>query len=442
MSYPNASPDGTSRRYHYAFAFTSNQDLKMAQPLPGMKPRPDQALALNMKLLSHHELEGFGGMGEGMAMQLVRDGRRILWLAHESAPKNFTGVDVTDPRAPRVVVQTELPHAKVRSNSLDVVGDVMAVAYQTQATGLTPAGFDLFDISVPEQPKLISHFDASGRHSRGVHALWFVDGEFVHMASGAADFQPRHPFDDQFYRIVDVSNHQRPTEVGRWWLPGTREGDSTPPPPRLDPKFDAGFRAHNTNVFPQRPDRAYVGYIDGGAVILDIADKTHPKLVGRWQYSPPFNGFTHTVLPLFDRNLLIVSDECVKDNGFDWPKLVWVLDARMESNPVPISTLPPAPQAAFARRGGRFGAHNLHENLPVPTSWTSDQIVIGTFFNGGVPAYDIADPFSPPEGAPIFPRAPAPGPSGAIQLNDAYVDERRIVYTVDRFVGRLYILER
>ena len=124
--------------------------------------RRDQALSLNMRLLAHHELEGFGGIGEGMAMQLARDGRRILWLAHESAPKNFTGVDVTDPRAPRVVVQTELPHAKVRSNSLDVVGDVMAVAYQTQITGLTPAGFDLFDISVPEQPKRISHFDASG----------------------------------------------------------------------------------------------------------------------------------------------------------------------------------------------------------------------------------------------------------------------------------------
>ncbi|HEX7559595.1 MAG TPA: hypothetical protein VF386_10365, partial [Usitatibacter sp.] len=148
----------------------------MARTLPGSGSRSDQALSLNMRLIAHHELQGFGGLGEGMALQLARDGRRILWLAHESAPKNFTGVDVTDPRAPRVVVQTELPHAKVRSNSLDVVGDTMAVAYQTQTTGLTPAGFDLFDVSVPERPKLISHFDASGAHSRGVHALWFVDG--------------------------------------------------------------------------------------------------------------------------------------------------------------------------------------------------------------------------------------------------------------------------
>src|SRR5947208_11968546 len=131
-------PDRTSRRYHYASAFTSNQDLKMAQPLPGMRPRPDQALSLNMKLVSHHELQGFGGIGEGMGMQLARDGRRILWLAHESAPKNFTAVDVTDPKNLKMVVQTELPHAKVRSNSLDVVGDVMAVAYQTNAVNTKP----------------------------------------------------------------------------------------------------------------------------------------------------------------------------------------------------------------------------------------------------------------------------------------------------------------
>jgi hypothetical protein len=319
--------------------------------------RADQTLAWNMQLLAHHELQGFGGLGEGMGMQQTRDGRRILWLAHESAPKNFTGVDVTDPRAPKVVVQTDLPHAKMRSNSLDVVGDVLAVAYQTSGVNLQPAGFDLFDVAKPEAPKRIVHFDASGPHSRGVHALWFVDGETIHMASGAPDFEPRNPKDDQFYRIVDVRKPSQPVEVGRWWLPGTRDGDDAPPPERLTGKFDLGFRAHNTNVFPDRPDRAYIGYIDGGAVILDIADRSRPKLVARWRYSPPFNGFTHTVLPIPKRDLLIVSDECVFDDGFDWPKLVWVVDARVESNPVPVATLPMPPYEAFAGRGGRYGAH-------------------------------------------------------------------------------------
>jgi hypothetical protein len=408
---------------------------------PAAAARPDQTLSLNMKLLAHHELDGYGGLGEGMSMQKTQDGRRILWLAHESAPKNFTGVDVTDPLNPRVVVQTELPHMKVRSNSLDVVGDILAVAYQTQTVGLKPAGVDLFDISVPEKPRLLSHFDCSGPWSRGVHALWFVDGKTIHMSSGAPDFQPRNPLDDQFYRVLDVSDPTKPVEAGRWWYPGTREGDVEPAPARLPGIFDVGFRTHNTNVFPERPDRAFIGYIDGGMIVLDISDLSNMKVVSKWNHSPPFNGFTHTVLPLFERNLWIVSDECVQDNGADWPKLVWVLDSRNEANPVPIGTFPAPPYDAFARRGGRFGAHNLHENLPGPLSYRSDHIVIGTFFNAGVRVYDTSDPYRVEEIAYFVPGAPRLSPAGAIQLNDVYVDENRIVYTVDRFTGGLYILE-
>ena len=172
----------------------------------------------------------------------------------------------------------------------------------------------------------------------------------------AADFEPTHPYDDQFYRIIDVRDLSRPREAGRWWYPGTRKGDSAPPPARLDAKFDMGFRAHNTNVFPKRPGRAYIGYIDGGAVILDISNKGRPKLVSLWRYSPPFNGMCHTVLPLLDRDLLIVSDECVQDDGADWPKLVRVVDeAFVWSVPRWVFThrgLPVPEAAARAVRGG------------------------------------------------------------------------------------------
>jgi len=405
---------------------------------------PSDTLSLNMKLLAHHELEGFGGIGEGINIQQTPDGRRILWLAHESAPKNFTGVDVTDPRKPKVVVQTDLPHKKVRSNSLDVVGNTMVVAYQTRELGAQPAGIDIFDVSKPESPRLISHFDRSGPHSRGVHAVWFVDGEYVHMASGAGDFQPRDPLDDQCYQIIDVRNPSKPVEAGRWWAPGTREGDAEPTPRRKEGAFmvgKKGFRAHNTNVFPERPDRAYVGYIDYGAMVLDISDKSRPKPIGRWSNCPPYPGFTHTVLPLFSKDVWLVSDESVEDAANDWAKLVWVVDARLETHPLSIATLPMPPKDAFAKRGGRFGAHNRHENLPLPTSFRSDNLIFGTFFNGGVRAYDLSNPYQPKEVGYFVPGAPKLSPAGAIQLNDVWVDERGIVYTVDRFAGGLYTLE-
>jgi hypothetical protein len=164
----------------------------------------------NMTLLSQDTLVGFGGMGEGMCMQVAPDGRRIMWLAHESGPKNFTGVDVTDPRKPKVVVQTELPIVNMRSNSLEVTGDIMAVAYQTPGVNEQKVGVELFDLSTPENPKSISFFDCSGPHSRGVHQLWFADGEYVHCAAGSDDFVPTNPKDDQFYRCIDVRKPSTP----------------------------------------------------------------------------------------------------------------------------------------------------------------------------------------------------------------------------------------
>ncbi len=91
---------------------------------------------------------------------------------------------------------------------------------------------------------------------------------------------PKNPLDDQILMIVDLQNPKNPTEVGRWWLPGTRAGDDAPAPARVHP-FDSGFRLHTLLVSPERPDRAYVGWIDGGIIVLDIADKTNPKEIPR-----------------------------------------------------------------------------------------------------------------------------------------------------------------
>ena len=71
----------------------------------------------------------------------------------------------------------------------------------------------------------------------------------------------------------------------------------------------------------------------------------------------------------------------------------------------------------------------------------SETVIVGTFFNGGVRAFDLSDPFRPEEVAHFVPPAPSGSPRGAAQLNDVFVDERGVVYTVDRFTGGLYILE-
>jgi hypothetical protein len=311
------------------------------------------------------------------------------------------------------------------------------VAYQVAKPGQQPAGIEVFDLGDPAEPNPIGFLDLSGPRSRGTHWVGYTGGSYAYLTTGTEDSRPTHPLDDQFPVIVDLEDPARPAVAGTWWLPGTQEGDDVPPPERHE-KFDAGFRSHNINLHPQRPDRAYVGYLDAGVIVLDITDKARPAMVSRLDYHPPMPGFTHTVLPLLSKNILAISDESVQDNAADYPKLLWFADISYQETPLIVSSAPLPPVADFAKRGGRFGAHNLHENEPFEWSWQSENIVFGTFFNGGVRAFDVRNPFQPIEVGAFVPTAPLGSKTGAIQINDVYVDAEGIVFAVDRAGGGLY----
>jgi hypothetical protein len=314
----------------------------------------------------------------------------------------------------------------------------MLIAYQSNQHGQPGTGMGVYDISNPERVRRITHYDTSGPNSKGCHCLWWVDGEYAHLATGTPDSNPTNPKDDQFYVILDVKDPAQPREAGRWWFPGTQQGDAAPPPPR-HPKFDMGHSVHNANVYPERLDRAYCGWKDSGVVILDIADKAHPQMVSNVSFSPPFPGFVHTVMPLFQRDLLVVSQEANRMHGEDHPKLVWMMDNSLETNPVIVSTLPMADTDDFFSRPGRYGAHNIYENTPGATSYFSDTLVYATFFNGGIRVFDIKNPFRPEEVAYFVP--PVPTGADANGINDIHVDENGILYVTDRLKGGLYILE-
>ena len=389
-------------------------------------------IADRLRCLSQHDLGGQGRCGEGIAV-LERGGRRYLYLAHEQPPADFSVLDVTDPRAPRLLTQTRLPHGAVRSNSLAVGDGLLLVAYQVQTPGLKPAGIGVFDLSRPAEPRPAGLLDLSGPWSRGTHWVGYTGGRYAYLSTGTPDSRPTHSRDDQFPVIVDLTRPDRPAEAGRWWLPGTQHGDGTARPARHE-RFDAGFRAHNINLHAQRPYRAYVGYLDAGAIVLDIGDVAAPRLVAQLDYHPPMTGFTHTVLPLPSRDLLVISDESVHDHAADQPKRVWLADVSDERAPLIIGSVPLPPVAEYAARAGRFGPHNLHENEPFPWSWQSEEIIFGSFFSAGVRAFDIRDPFQPEQVAAFE-------PDGPVQINDVYVTADGIVYAVNRDGGGLYILE-
>ena len=149
----------------------------------------------------------------------------------------------------------------------------------------------------------------------------------------------------------------------------------------------------------------------------------------------------HTVVPLFDRGLMLVTDEATENNCKDWPKLIWILDAREETNLVPIATCPlPGPSAVRGSRPVRRPQHP-RECAAADLPGSPTRSCSAPSSTAGLRAFDIANPYQPKEIGVFLPPAPSLAPTGTIQLNDVFVDEREIVYTVDRHIGGLYILE-
>ena len=403
-------------------------------------PLPKVAEASNMTLVGHSDLNGAGKGGEGLALRQYPDGRRILFLAHESAPMCVSIIDVTKPEDPKVVTQIPVDGANLRCNSLGLAGTTLAVAHQTDKPGQPGAGMNVYDVADPAQPKLLTHFDTSGPHSRGVHYLWFTDPHYAYLSTGAKDFTPHNQLDDQFLMIVDMTDPSHPKETGRWWLPGTRVGDKEPPPLRVH-SFDSGIRMHTPTIAAGEPNHLYVGWIDGGWMILDISDKAHPKLLAHRSWQSQDVGFAHTVVAIPSRHLAIQTEEAIGEKCKDWPKRDWVWDITNETAPIALAVLPPpADLDALCKAGGRYGAHNIHQNRPDATAAHLNNTVVGSFFAGGVRAYSIANPNAPVEIGYLVDAAPPGNPSHTIQINDVYVDEHGLIYANDRFTGGLDII--
>jgi len=283
----------------------------MAQTLPGSQPAPIKRSLFNMKLSRTRAARLRGSARAGM--QPTRDGRRIPLLAHEVRAEEFPATFTDPEESPAWWCRTELPHAKVRSIPWTLVGDIMAVAYQTSAVNMKPRAFDLFDISKPENPKLISHFDASGR-TRAACTRCGSSTESTCTWPRRAGLPAHESGGRQFfaYRRAQIC---QPPRSGVGGCPVRAVGDHAAT--RAPPKSIRGFRGDNTNVFPDAAGpRLYRLYLRG-AVILDHRRQGRPKLA-RTGAIPRLTRLHATVLAAFGRELLIVSDECVQTDGKDW----------------------------------------------------------------------------------------------------------------------------
>ena len=371
------------------------------------------AEAWKISFIGHSSLNG---RGDGMQLAL-KD--HFLFVGH-LAKAGTTILDVANPASPRVVYQQVIP-PHVHTHKVQIVDDLLLVNYEQFGAG-TPerTGFQILDISTPLQPQEIGFFSTGGK---GVHRMWYAGGRYVYLSAVPEGFS------DQIFLIADISDPTSPQEVARWWVPGMwTAGGETPTWPS-----DRRYAAHHAVV---SEDRAYLGFWDAGAFILDISDPSKPSQIAHLSWPAAESGNTHTALPLPERSLLIVTDEAITDECQEGPRHVRVVDITEEGKPQDISKFP-VPQGNFCQRGHRFGPHNLHENRP--GSFVSDEMIFVTYFNAGLRVVDLSVPERPEEIAHYIPATPEG--QQAAQTNDVFVAENGLIYISDRINGGIDILE-
>jgi len=288
------------------------------------------------------------------------------------------------------------------------------------------AGMRVYDIEDPANPRPIGFLEVEGL---GLHRIWWTGGRYAY-ASALLD-----GFTDHILLIIDLADPTHPREAGRWWIPGMHaDGGETK-------SWTNRVALHHAVVVD---DIAYGSWRDGGLTILDVRDKSAPKLIAHRNWCPPFGGGTHSALPLHDRDLCIVADEATQNIDQEQMKRIWMFDIRDKSSPVSIATFPAPNEQDYVAKGGQFGPHNLHENRP--GSWQSSTTIFATYQSAGVRVCDITDPFRPEETGYFVPPMPTRwmeplrGRAKMRHTADIFVATDGLIYATDYDAG-LYILQ-
>jgi hypothetical protein len=350
----------------------------------------------------------------------VRNG--VAYIGNMSAPDGTLIVDVADPQHPRELARLGMITG-THSHKVRVEGDLMVInrernPYQLGAPDSFRGGLGIYDVSTPARPRLIVNWETPGM---GVHRFDF-DGRYAYISPTVEGYL------GNIVMILDLADPVRPVEVGRWWKPGQWTAGGEVPTWR-----GADHRCHH----PLRlGDRLYTSYWLGGFVILDVADLSRPKLVSSFATSPPFPWPTHTALPVpfavQNRRLLVVADEDVRKTHPSYPAFLWLYDISDEMRPIPFASyqvegIDGTPQEDYT------GCHQPCERITgteIPVAW----------FAHGLRIVDIGNPHAPREVAWYLPEAAA-GDGGRAQSNDVTVDDRGLIYLLDRIRG-CHILER
>ncbi len=383
----------------------------------------DPEEARNFRLLGHAPEAGWGG---GSLVE-VKDGFAYVGAIGLDGREGFTVHDVSDPAKPKLVAEVPADPG-IHNHKVRIVGDdllyVNSECLKTPEGEKARGGCLIYDISDPSSPRRVGFYDLPGR---GPHRFG-VDNErqlafFPNEAEG---------WRNRVIWTLDIKDPLKPEVVSVWGLPEQRL-DHEPPFADSDP-MERVWTCHGPPFI--RGDRMYCGFWGGGMAVIDCADLSDMKLVSHLCWSPPFVGSTHTVWPVGDRPYVVATDEARSHTNYPDSQFLWVIDIREDGKPIPVAAYFPD-REKYMDRGGRFGAHNIIENIPAEGPWAN--LVFLTYFNAGLRAVDISDPLSPREAGCYVPASDFGKP--AVQSNDICADADGRLYLIDRWGGGMHILE-
>src|SRR5438309_360022 len=352
-----------------------------------------------------------------------------------------------------------------RRASLAVLGLVLVSLAAGPASSQAPArghGAEAHDM------ELVGHDELQGR-SAYQPTIHQQRGRFIAYV-GHHGGRARNPLtgadEDNGTSIVDVTDPAKPVFIRDFGLAGQEPGSTGPIPV-----------AHGVHGPIVLGNRAYFAYGTSADGVLQIVDRqklvTGPKEptaanlndpeISRLYMSPNWGG--HTAFPVLGvtiadwaantqervRDFVVLVSEATANECRESRHATFVVDVTTETRPFSVATFQvPESAGSFCRRGGRFGPHSSNESF-APIFYR--KLVFIAYFNAGVLAVDVRDPFHPREIGFFIPATTANTDKRcvkvggtdrckvAIQTNNVEVDERGLVYLADRADTGLHIVE-
>jgi hypothetical protein len=422
-------------------------------------------------------------------------------LTGMNEPNGTSLVDVSDPAHPVLLAHIPVgtpvkPPATPTAGGAQMVrvcdGKTLPIhdnkVYMLRSyTGSVPntSAHEIWDTTDPSNPKPVRTV-AGGNPVIGnlidTHKSWWeCDTGIAYIVGNRATDPAAGWKPGNHIMIFDLSNPASPVFIRDWALDGQQPGGEIPPHfttvPAIHGPISTGPAGGVFALAGATPNRVYFAYGVGSNGVMQIVDRAkllssdpsdfQSAELGRLVMNPDNGG--HTSWPLGQievpdfvtntgndndfttRDIVVVVSEAGGAFCNQFRHLTFMTDVTDEGRPQSVSTFQvPAASDGFCNRGGRFGPHATNEEFGPPFY---KKLVFISYFNAGVRAVDVRNPYNPQDVAFYIPAVTADTDlrSGTlqgtqnvctqvIQTNNVATDDRGFIYIVDRANTGLHVL--